>query len=390
MSPRRLLAALFFVHIGGAGAWVPFLGLHLERTVHQGAIIGALLALSPAARMLSAPLWSLVADRFRSGRGMLRLATTSSIVAAAAIAFLDLEPLALGLALVTFSALRAPIGPLLDSAAVRLIVEEGGNPQDYGRLRLWGTVGFLALSGAAAMLVDGEAGASLALGMAVGAWVLSAGMTFLLPAAPPSAPAPILPALRRLARSPFLGPMLVALALHGMGLTLYDSLLAVHLEARGMTGGWVALALGFGLVTEIAVMAWGGRLLARWGAFPLLTFAAAVGVLRWVATALVTLPLALVALQSLHGISFAVFWIAGVEVMRRHAPEEVQASAQALLTSTSYGVGALLSSGAVALMLDRWGTPGLFLVAAGAGVLATAGLWLAQRRAPERPRDAAG
>lgn len=382
MSPRLLLAALYFAHMGGIGAWLPFLALHLDRQGISGAAIGGLLALIPAARMLSAPVWAVVADRFQTGRTMLRVATTVSVLAAAAIALLPLGPLGIGLALVAFSALRAPIAPLLDTSAVKLIVQEGGDPQDYGRLRLWGTVGFLGLSAVGAMLVARSPTASGALALAVGSWTVAAVLTFLLPAAEAAAPTPVWPALRRLARSPFLGPLLLALCLHGLGLTLYDTTIAMHLEARGMVGGWVAATLACGLLAEVAVMWWGRALLQRFGAFRMLTVAGAAGVLRWALTAVVTVPVLLVGLQVLHGVVYGVFWVAGVEAMRRHAPAEVRVSAQSLLTATAYGVGALMASGVVGLLLDRVGTPGLFSAAAVASAIATVGLVIAERRAP--------
>ncbi len=379
---RILLAVLFFTFVGGAGAWVPFLALHLDRLGHGGAAIGGLLALIPVARMLSAPLWSYFADRYRSSRLLLRLATALSVVAAAWVALGAVTPLALGLGLLAFSAMRAPIAPLLDSAALKLIVDEGADPRDYGKLRLWGTVGFLVLSGAASLAVEATPDASAALLIAIGAWTVMTLATFALPAVPGAPPAPVWPALWRLARSPFLGPMLLALCLHGLGLTLYDALLAVHLESRGLGSRWVAIALAFGLSAEIGVMALGRRLLDGVGAFPMLVLAAGVGALRWGLTAVVTLPWLLVGLQALHGVSFGLFWIAGVEVMRQHAPEEVRASAQAMLTSTAYGIGALMSSGLIALLLDDGGTPVLFGIAAVAGLLATVGLGIAARRAP--------
>ena len=152
-SPRLLLAALYLADLAGVGAWLPFLAIYLDRQGVSGPGIGALLATIPATRMLSGPAWSLLADRFRSGRVLLRVATTGSLLAGIAITTLPLSPLGIGLLLVAFSALRSPIAPLVDTTAVRIIEQEGGDPQDYGRLRMWGTVGFLLGSVAGALLV---------------------------------------------------------------------------------------------------------------------------------------------------------------------------------------------------------------------------------------------
>jgi PPP family 3-phenylpropionic acid transporter len=270
----------------------------------------------------------------------------------------------------------------VDTAAVKIITDEGGDPRDYGRLRLWGTVGFLLGSAAGAQAMASASAEGAALWLAVGAWALASSLAFLLPAGPAAAPAPIWPALRRLAGSPFLAPLLLALCLHGMGLTVYDTTLPMHMEGLGLGGTWLAVALAAGLLAEIAVMWWGRHLIAWLGPFRMLTLAGATGVLRWGLTAVVTTPALLAGLQVLHGVVYAVFWLGGVEAMRRHAPEEVRVSAQSLLSTTAYGVGSLLSSLAVATALDALGTAGLFGLAAVASVLATGGLLLAWRRAP--------
>lgn len=388
MSPRSLLALVFLLLVGGAGAWVPFLALHLERTGRSGPAIGLVLALMPVTRILASPVWGAVSDRWRAGAAVLRLTTLASVGFAAAVAFLPLSTAAIAVALAGFAFVKAPMGPLLDTAAVRTLVDAGADPRDYGKVRLWGSVGFLACAAAGSALVDGAATAAPALALATCAWALGGALTFALPDAEGGGPAPIGPALRALGRSPFLAPFLVGLGLHGVGLAVYDLMLPVHTDHLGLGGGWTAAALTAGVAAEVAVMAWGRPILARFGAPALLVAAGAVGAARWAALAVVADPVLLVALQVLHGPSFGAFWIAAVEWMRARAPAEVQASAQALLPATAYGVGPLLAAGATATLLDRLGTAGLFGVGALAGAGATACFVLAVRR--ERSVSAPG
>lgn len=380
MHARRLLAALYFADIGAVGAWLPFLALHLDRRGVEGGIIGLLLATIPAARMLSAPLWSLLADRTRSGRALLRLATAGGLLCASAIVFFDLGPLGLGLALLLFSSFRSPISPLLDSSAVSLLSRAGLDPSGYGRIRVWGTVGFLVGSAIGATLTTVEGAGEAAMGLALAGWTVSAALAWSLPPAPPAAPAPILPALRRLGRSPFLLPMIASLCLHGVGLSFYDTLLPMHFAALGLPGWTLALALGTGLLAEITVLWYGDRLIRRLGPLRMLSLAGLAGVLRWGLMAVLTQPHALVLLQASHGLVFAWFWVGGVEAMRRHAPEEVRVSAQSLLTVAAYGLGSLLASSLASALLETQGTRGLFALAAGLSTLATLGLLIAERR----------
>jgi len=390
VRPRLLLAAVYFTLVGGMGAWGPYLAPFLDRTGHSGAAIGALLGLIPLARMVSAPLWAAVADRFRSGTALLRLGAVLSTLVAAAIALGSLGPLALGLALLAFSTLRAPLAPILDATAVEQLVAQGRDPRGYGLLRLWGSVGYLLLAGLGALVAARAEQPGTVLLLGVGAFGLNAALSFALPAVEGPPPAPILPALRGLAREPFLLPLLGALVLHGVGLTAYDALLPMHLAQADPGGGWTAAALSAGVAVEVLVMALGTRLLGRVAPERLLSFSIGVGALRWALTAALHAPLALVLVQTLHGISFGVFWIAGVELMRQRAPRTLLSSAQALLVTATYGAGSLLSSALTSALLDRAGTAGVFAASAAASVLATGlALWAARRLRDTTARPAA-
>lgn len=383
--PAVLLSLVYFAIVGGMGAWGPFLGLHLERTGHSGALIGGFLALVPLTRTLSAPLWAAIADRLRQGALLLRLAASLSVLAAGAVALgLALpglgEAATLGLALVAFAFLRAPIGPLLDSAAVHLLVADGADPRDYGRLRLWGSVGFMGIAAVAALLVQDAPTGRPALLLATGAWAVAALLTLVLPAPDAAAPAPVLPALRALFRAPFLLPLALGLTLHGFGLGVYDMLLPMHMDGLGLGGAWTGAALALGISAEVTVMALGRRVLSAARPQHLLVLASATAALRWALVAVVTAPVLLVALQALHGIVFGVFWIAGVELMRTRAPAEVRNSAQSLLMVTAYGAGALLTGAATSAFLDSLGTAGLFGLGAAAAVGAAGCLGLGARR----------
>ena len=377
---RLLLSAVYFTLVGSLGAWGPYLAPFLDRTGHSGAAIGALLALVPLARMVSAPAWAAAADRFRSGTTLLRVGTVLSTLVAATIALGGLGPLALGLALIAFSALRAPLAPILDATAVEQLVAQGRDPRGYGRLRMWGSVGYLLLAALGALVAASADRPETVLLLAVGAFGLTAVLSFALPAADGPPPAPILPALRGLAGRPFLLPLLGALALHGVGLTAYDALLPMHLASVDAGGAWTAAALATGVSVEIAVMALGTHLLGRVAPQRLLVFSVAVGAVRWTLTAALHDPLTLVLVQALHGISFGVFWIAGVELMRAQAPRNLLSSAQALLVTATYGMGSLLSSALAGALLDRAGTTGVFAASAGASVLATGLALVAARR----------
>jgi MFS transporter, PPP family, 3-phenylpropionic acid transporter len=366
--------------MGGIGAFGPFLGLVLDRLGHSAAVIGGLLALVPLTRILSTPLWSLIADRYRIGTRILQAATLCTALVAVAVASGRLEPAGVGLALVVFAFVRAPIGPIIDGLTVRSLETAGVPTTRYGRIRLWGSVAFLGVAGAAALVADTVDMATAPIALAALAWGVGFLVLLRLPAGEAGPPVRLGPALRVLAGRKGLGLVVLSLPLHGLGLNAYDGWYALHVEQLGLASTWTGMALALGVSLEVGVMAVSARVLSRARPETLVAVGMAVAAVRWALTAVISDPLLLTLLQALHGVVFAVFWIGVVELFRRAAPPEVRASAQAVIMTACYGVGPLLTSTVGATLVDAHGTSALFGVASGAAALGAALSWVGGRR----------
>lgn len=366
--------------MGGIGAFGPFLGLVLDRLGHPAAVIGGLLALVPLTRILSTPLWALIADRYRVGTRILQAATLCTALVALAVATGRLPPVGIGVVLVLFAFVRAPIGPIIDGLTVRALELRGAPTAGYGRIRLWGSVAFLGVAGAAALVADAVPSPTAPVALAAVAWALGFGVLLQLPPGEAGPPVRIGPALRVLAGRPGLSLVVLALPLHGLGLNAFDGWFALHVEQLGLASTWTGVALALGVSAEIAVMAGSSRVLARARPETLVATAMGVGAARWALTAWVTDPALLTLLQASHGVVFAVFWIGVVELFRRAAPPEVRASAQAVVMTACYGLGPLLTSAVGAALVDDHGTRALFAVAALAAAAGGGLTWLGGRR----------
>lgn len=373
-----VIGATFFLVLGGAGAWVPYFGLYLKRIGYSGAALGLLIAAMTLARVLSAPFWTALADRFRSGERVLVLTSFVSLLAVMAAIWLPVPTLGLVLLLVVFAGARGPIGPLLDAETILALERRGLDARHYGRIRLWGSVGFMVLGVVAGWVADLHPRAPLDLAIAV--WIGGAFLTLAFPRGPVSMPVPIWEALRTLAREPFFRPFVAAVVLHGFALVSWDNLIGIHVAAIGLSSRWTGAALGVAMSTEIALMWLGQKLLVRIDPFRVLVMAMGLGALRWVATASTQSPLVLLVAQASHGMVFGAFWIASVEILRLKAPERIRATAQGVLAVGAYGMGAIVAGGTIAVALERIGSDGLLYVSA-LGSLTAALLALAAERA---------
>ncbi len=128
----------YFIFYAAMAALSPFLTLYYQSLGLSGTQIGLLAGLVPLTGMLSGTLWSATADATRRYRAILLTGIAGSWVAtffvSRATGLAGLLPLVL---INAFFA--APIGALIDSSVVAQL---GDNRADYGRIRLWGSVGW--------------------------------------------------------------------------------------------------------------------------------------------------------------------------------------------------------------------------------------------------------
>src|SRR5205823_5348516 len=128
---------------------MPYFPLYLDHLGYVGWQIGAIVGLQPMLRWTSALGWAHVADRWRVRRRLLVLAGLCG--ALAVLPFLAVRRCAAVAAVsMAIGLVHGPIIPMLDASVMDHLPGLGG---DYGRLRLWGSLGFVVGALASAPLV---------------------------------------------------------------------------------------------------------------------------------------------------------------------------------------------------------------------------------------------
>ncbi len=367
-AARRRLGLIYFLSMASLGGLHPFLAPALTDAGASEAAVPLIIAAFPVARLTAGPALGWVADRF--ARPGLVLQGSAFGAAACALA-LGVAPtwVLMGVAVYAFAMCRVPLFPLLD---VRIMRTPGG----YGTVRVWGSVGFILAVIAVGFFAD--ANPRLPALVASGALAATGLVTLGLPRGGPSTRDPLLPAIRRLLAIPELRPLWVVSALHAATLATYDHLYSLHVAAEGFSARVTAAGVAAGIVVEITVLAAGPRLLERFGGGPLIVASVAASIPRWIVTGTTGDPWVLAGIQTLHGVGFGCWWIGGIGLLARLAPEDLRNSAQALFVFAAYGVGALMAMGGSAVVLGAVGTAGLFLgltAVSAAGLIAAAPLW---------------
>jgi PPP family 3-phenylpropionic acid transporter len=268
----------------------------------------------------------------------------------------------------TYAMFSVAIGGLADALAVARVAATGAV---YGRLRFWGSLGFVVAAlivGAILTLRGGRADDAivpvamwLALGCAFGAALRVRG-TGVESARPRPAD------VRALIGDPRLRLLLLAAALHWICLAPYNVYFGVFLRDLGLSPLAWAFSYSIGVVAEIGVLLVFHRLQLRFRLDQLLAAAFAATVLRWLAVGLTRSTPVLIGLQALHGLTFGLFWSTAMAMIAATVPGSLRATGQALLVM-SINLGGAIGNAVAGRLYDAIGPRTLFLLAA-AGELA--------------------
>jgi hypothetical protein len=228
----------------------------------------------------------------------------------------------------------------------------GDAQKNFGKIRLWGTIGWIAASWPFYFLLQGKTGASLYAALPSIFWVsgitsfVLAGFSLLaLPATPPvrsegarSAP---LEAIRLLAIPAFLVLFIVTF-LDAVVHQAYFQWTSPFLARAGLPANWIMLAMSIGQIAEIATMAALGMVLARFGWRMTMSIGIAAHAVRFFIYALGDPLWLIVAVNVVHGMAYAFFFAAVYIFVDEKFPRDARASAQALFNLLILGAGPFL------------------------------------------------
>jgi len=377
MDARLVPFAIFyFCYYAALGAYTPYIGRWVDALGHGGGVVGAMLALWYASRIVGPPLWArLAGDSERPGRWLLAGAGLTLLAFAGFTATRD--ALSLLAVMAVFGLFYNAILPQFEAMTLTALADRSA---DYGRVRIWGSIGFLVVASSYGWLLD-------RLGSRAFPWVTLPLLALMVGAAWPhrnDRPPPHAPALAdagHLWKRPGVRRFLLVAMLMQTGFGAFYVYYTLHLQAQGYGGTVIGLLWGLGVLIEIAMFWQAPALIARFGAPALMSFCLGITVLRWTATALFAASLPLMALaQCVHAFSFAVFQASLMRQMAEFFPGKRAAAGQSLLYGFSSGVGGVLGAGVAAAMWHWGGGRAAFL--AGAAITALAWAVYAGRRKP--------
>ncbi len=346
--------ALFFA---GVAFVAPYLVLYYQSLGFNGAQIGLLTGVTPLITLVSAPMWTGLADR--TGRHRLIMSMVLLAAATAVFIFPGLQTFALVLLFAAlFNVFFAPISSFADSATMTML---GAQKAMYGRIRLGGTIGF-GLMAPLAGAVAQNYGLKYAFWGGAAFFFLSLliGQRMTFEAAAGSAP--LGKDVRRLLVSRRWVLFLILAFAGGLAVAASNNYFFPYMKELGAQETTMGLALTIATLSEVPILYFGNRLIHRFHAYGLLLLAMIITGLRLVLLALTNLPALVLWIQLLGGLTFPAMWLAGVSYADENAPEGMRATAQGLFGAMVFGVGTAVGGFVGGPLLENLGGRGMFLV----------------------------
>jgi len=347
----------YAAYFAAMGLILPFFPVYLEGRGLDVTMIGVMTGLLAAAKVIAPPGIGYLLDR-RPHRWVQRFIIIASLLAAGAAFAIGLSThlLVMGLVVLLFGIFWAAILPLTDGLSVS--VSEAALA-DYGRLRVWGSIGFILASLAGGFFLVGPGMVSLPIVLAallLVTAVAAIGFPVLHKEVRPAGrDAPFPAALYRL-----LGVSFVMQVSHGA----YYGFFSLYLAAAGYSGWQIGLYWVLGVLAEIILMWRWSRQVQKLAPATVFAVCLLLAAIRWLGTGLTTDPLITALLQCLHAATFAAFHVAAIAWVKRLAPEYRHASAQGWFSATGFGLGSTVGIMGCGLIAETWGYPVAFYVCA--------------------------
>lgn len=374
--------ALYFAYFAFVGIFSPYLSLWFDARGLSIAEIAVLMALPQALRIVAPPCWGWLADRGGRRVALLRGAAAGALVVVLLfpLASSPLQYAILMLLLFGLTAAQMPIGE-----AIALDVA-GGDAGRYGRMRLWGSVGFILAVLAGGPALDAFGLHALPALMALPMALLVAVTLRLREPRPTRAAATGAPVLARL-REPAIVAFLVSAFLMVFAHAALYAFFSLFLERHGYGTTAIGAIWGVGVAAEIMLFLLQRRLFERASPMRLLAFSFLVCALRFAMVAVSGGALwVLLCAQTMHAVTFGLHHSASMAVLHRWFEPAQQARAQAAFIVVAYGFGGTLG-GLAAGWLWEHVSPGAAFHGAGAAALAG---WVAVVLAARLERGRAG
>lgn len=368
--PYWRLSSFYLFYYACLGAWIPYWPLYVQYIGHSALVIGITSAVFHSTRIIAPNLWGYLSDRTGQRLRVIRYGCFFAFGAILGLLW-GRDVWLLTTVLFIFSFFWSAVLPQFEVLTLNYLGDKKAH--DYGRVRLWGSVGFIAAVLAAGWVFD-------ILPMSAFPWVICAVLMSLWVSSlvVPAENNPRIDeadkgssgeSFLKIISKHHVWAYLLSVILMQISFGPYYNFFSILLRDSGYPVSAVSLFWFVAIAAEILVFIYIRHFYSWFGVKNLLILSIALSVLRWVITAAFADNVLVMAFaQLLHAFSFATFHACMIEQVRRLFPASEHGKGQALFNSIGYGLGAVLGAAGGGLLWDQLGNQLFYVAAAMSGL----------------------
>lgn len=376
-APLRAFSAVWFCYFAAIGMFNPYAPLWFKDLGFSTLAIGSIASMQSWTRIVAPYGWGWLGDHSGQRVRLLRGAAGVALLAAAGLLFVR-GYAAVSVCTVLLFLANGAVVPLSEATLARHVSTEGGvDAKRYGRVRVWGSVGFIVTVIAAGAALEAF-GITLFPVLVVAMFAALLAALLWLPAVREDVSgAALAPSVLAVLRRPEVAWFFASVFFTVLAHTSLYAFLSLYLDGLGYPKSAVGALWAASVVVEIVFFWFQGRFFDRLLPQRWLQWAAGVAVLRFVLTAAFGASAAvLVVAQMLHAVTFAAQHAACISLINRHFPGPLRGRGQALYSVLGYGVSGVIGGLGGGWLSTRYGFPAVFWAAAVAAALG----WVCARR----------
>lgn len=367
--PVARLSSYYLFYYAALGAFTPYWSLFLTARGMSVTAISVMMGIWYATRIVAPTTWTSIAAASRDPIRWLRIGSVLTLVTFCAF-LLPLPQPWMYPAMVVFCFFYNAVMPQFESITLTHL---GNDSHRYGMIRVWGSLGFIAVVMGFGWFLEGRSAGVLP-------WLMLPLFALLVASSFANRYARDFhradgdaSGFWQIVRKPQVLAFFLAAFMEQLSFGPYYTFFSVYMDHHGYATSTLGLLWTIGVVFEVAVFFTIGRFFRRYDASWMLLIALLSSTVRWTVTALFPqhLGVMLVA-QTAHALGFAAFFAAAMQMLATYFPGRLNGHGQGLLYGFSSGVGGVLG----ALIAGQlWGVDnGRTAFLAGAGFAAAGAL----------------
>lgn len=373
------LNALHFIHNGGKAVTLPFLPLFLIYKGFSSVEIGMIMGVAPVISIVAQPLVGFLSDKYKTIKKILIILYCIVIATSFGVFFPD-KFIIVFISIVLMHFAMSPGSPLIDSMTLHSLKD---NKSDYGKIRMWGSIGFAVIAVGSGPLLEWLGVNKLYILFWFVSLITLFLFVFLKDSNETTTPVSLKSVGEVFRNKSFIWALFLALIMM-IPHRINDTMIVLHMENIGATTFVIGLAWAIAAMSEVPVFYYLTKKITQYKDFALLSIVATFYTIRWLLYSQIESAWIVTSLQVLQSLTFGLFWIVAMQLVIRAVPDHLRSTGQAVLASVCFGIGGAIGGTAGGWVFDHYGASVMYMLMASltgfAAILLFASHIVSQRR----------